>query len=156
MLHSTVLQWPCNAIRYAGPSGQLLYTITFYLVLKGPAQHFFSWPVVKNIGTEWWWLCLYSWRSLAHTSVPCIALSLTSWPDRATSTRNFMNHALWTHTVQHVFYRVAGFLDCSRPMLFVLHSSAIIQLKILQTEMQYFEPQDAVYLKHCGALENSS
>ena len=24
MLHSTVLQWPCNAILYAGPSGQIL------------------------------------------------------------------------------------------------------------------------------------
>lgn len=28
-------------------------TISFYLVLKGPAQQFSSWPVVKNMGTEW-------------------------------------------------------------------------------------------------------
>lgn len=40
LFHSTVLQWPCNAILYAGPSGQLLYTISFELGLKGPAQHF--------------------------------------------------------------------------------------------------------------------
>lgn len=102
MLHCTVLQWPCNAILYAGPSGQLLYTISLYVVLKGPAQHFLSRPVVRNMGTEWWWLCLYCWRSPAHTSVPCTALSLTSWPDRATSSPNFMNHALWTHSTAHI------------------------------------------------------
>lgn len=105
-------------------------TISFYLVLKGPAQHFFSRPVVKNMGTEWWWLCLYCWRSPAHTSVPCTALSLTSWPDRATSTPSFMNHALWTHTALHMSYLLAGCLCCGRLRLFVLRSSTLSRLKL--------------------------
>lgn len=33
-------------------------TMSFYLVPKWPAQHFISWPVVKNIGMERWWLLL--------------------------------------------------------------------------------------------------
>lgn len=76
-------------------------TMSFYLVPKGPAQQFFSQPVVKNMAMEWWWLHPYPWRSPASTSLPCTAPSLPSWPDRAPSTVNFMNHALWTLTVQH-------------------------------------------------------
>lgn len=30
-----------------------------------------------------WWLHPYCWRSPAHTSVPCTALSLTRWPNGA-------------------------------------------------------------------------
>lgn len=102
-------------------------TMSFSLVPKWPAQHFISWPVVENIGTEQWWLNPYCWRSPAHTSVPCTATSLTSWPDRATSTMNSMNHALWTHTVQHLLFPT---LCCGRLRIFVLSSSSVFHLKL--------------------------
>lgn len=68
MLHWTLLQWSCNVILYAGPSGQLLYILAS---IPGWGDQRSTFPlsrcVVKNMGTEWWWLCLYWWRSPART-----------------------------------------------------------------------------------------
>lgn len=74
----------CAATLQCDPPLRSRWAVTLYYSLhcrlKGRAQHFFSWPAEekkkRNMGTEWWWLHLCDWRSPAHTSVPCAALSL--------------------------------------------------------------------------------
>lgn len=123
MLHCTVLQWPCNAILYAGPSGQLLYTISLYLVPKGPAQHFLSRPVVKNMGTEWWWLCLYCWRSPAHTRLfPVLRcpsqVDLTGQHQPLTSWIMHYGHTLYSQPYITVLLAVSAAADSGCSELF--------------------------------------
>lgn len=106
-------------------------TMSFYLVPKGPAQHFF--PLLacrggegekkpkQTMGAERWWLHSYCWRSPAHTrlfhALFCPSrVDLTGWHRPRTS---WIMHYR-KHTAQHRLCLVAHCL-CSRGLkVFVL------------------------------------
>lgn len=107
----------------------LYYPVASIACWRGQRSTFPPWPVVENMGTEQWWLHLYSWRSPVHWSALCSVLSLTSWPDRAASTPL----TPWIiNAIQHVPPTVVGRLCCSKLSLFIQSCSAIFQLKMWQ------------------------
>lgn len=122
-LHFTVLQWPCNAIFYAGPSGELLYTIRFYCA-EGTSTALFLLACCGKHGSEVvMTLSLLLKVTCAH--VCSLYCAVTSWPDSVTSTLNFMNHAPWTHTARHLTHPVL-------PLLRLIWSRLAFFIKILQ------------------------
>lgn len=107
----------------------LYYTVASIVRWRQQRSIFFSppglfWKAWEHSG---WWLHLYGWRSPAHMSVLCTVPSLTSWPDRASSTPPiFMNHAHTPCSTVRLAL-VAGRLFCCSLSLFV---QSIVQLKM--------------------------
>lgn len=119
MLHSTVLQWPCNAILYAGPSGQiLLASISCWRDQRSTFSLGLLWKTWEWSGDD----SVFIAEGHLHTRlfpVPhCPSqVDLTGQHRPLTS---WIMHCGHTHTVS---YLVAGCLCCGRLRLFVLRSS---------------------------------
>lgn len=127
MLHSSVLQWPCNAILHSGPSGQTRWAS---ISCQRDQHSIFSpsWPVVgggwkktkQTMGAERWWLHSYCWRSPAHTrlfhALFCPSrVDLTGWHRPQTS---WIMHYR-KHSAQHRLCLVAHCLCWHGPKVFV-------------------------------------
>ncbi len=123
MLHSTVLQWPCNAILYAGPSGQiLLASISCWRDQRSTFSLGLLWKTWERSGDDSVFIAEGHLHTRLFPVLRCPSqVDLTGQHRPLTSWIMHYGHTLYSR----VSYLVAGCLCCGRFRLFVLKCNTV-------------------------------